>query len=196
MVSPSGMTPCAADWYDIRPDCEVSGCVKCRMPDDETLLYDTDAGGKLVLAGCSSTSDSGGTYTVKRGDTLYGISRTTGTSVRDLARLNNISPPYTIEVGQKLKLNGSSSTKTTKKKSSSTRTAAVTPSSAVPQSSAAGGTALLALADQRQSGPALIPPPMAAIKVLISPEPAASRCMPPGRARWSTSAISCAAMAI
>ncbi len=135
MVSPSGMTPCAADWYDIRPDCEVSGCVKCRMPDDETLLYDTDAGGKLVLAGCSSTSDSGGTYTVKRGDTLYGISRTTGTSVRDLARLNNISPPYTIEVGQKLKLNGSSSTKTTKKKSSSTRTAAVTPSSAVPQSS-------------------------------------------------------------
>ena len=150
MVSPSGMTPCAADWYDIRPDCEVSGCVKCRMPDDETLLYDTDAGGKLVLAGCSSTSDSGGTYTVKRGDTLYGISRTTGTSVRDLARLNNISPPYTIEVGQKLKLNGSSSTKTTKKKSSSTRTAAVTPSSAVPQSSAAGGTALLALADQRQ----------------------------------------------
>ncbi len=28
----------------------------------------------LVLAGCSSTSDSGGTYTVKRGDTLYGIS--------------------------------------------------------------------------------------------------------------------------
>ncbi len=110
----------------------------------------------LVLAGCSSTSDSGGTYTVKRGDTLYGISRTTGTSVRDLARLNNISPPYTIEVGQKLKLNGSSSTKTTKKKSSSTRTAAVTPSSAVPQSSpAAGGTALLALADQRQSGPAL-----------------------------------------
>ena len=102
----------------------------------------------LVLAGCSSTSDSGGTYTVKRGDTLYGISRTTGTSVRDLARLNNISPPYTIEVGQKLKLNGSSST------------------------------------------------PMAAIQVLISPEPAASRCMPPGRARWSTSAISCAAMAI
>ncbi len=48
MVSPSGMTPCAADWYDIRPDCEVSGCVKCRMPDDETLLYDTDAGGKAV----------------------------------------------------------------------------------------------------------------------------------------------------
>lgn len=91
----------------------------------------------LTLAGCSSTSDSGSTYTVKRGDTLYAISRSTGTSVRDLARLNNISPPYTIEVGQKLKLNGGSKAKssTAGKKSSSTRTAAVTPSSAVPQSS-------------------------------------------------------------
>lgn len=91
----------------------------------------------LTLAGCSSTSDSGSIYTVKRGDTLYAISRSTGTSVRDLARLNNISPPYTIEVGQKLKLNGGSKAKssTAGKKSSSTRTAAVTPSSAVPQSS-------------------------------------------------------------
>ncbi|STV86673.1 lipoprotein YgeR [Klebsiella michiganensis] len=62
----------------------------------------------LIVAGCSSSSDSGSTYTVKRGDTLYAISRSTGTSVRDLARLNNISPPYTIEVGQKLKLNSGS----------------------------------------------------------------------------------------
>lgn len=149
----------------------------------------------LVLAGCSSTSDSGGTYTVKRGDTLYGISRTTGTSVRDLARLNNISPPYTIEVGQKLKLNGSSSTKTTKKKSSSTRTAAVTPSSAVPQSSGRRWDSAAGAGRPAAKWSCLIPPPMAAIKALISPEPAASRCMPPGRARWSTSAISCAAMA-
>ena len=54
----------------------------------------------LVIAGCSSSSDSGSVYTVKRGDTLYRISRTTGTSIKDLARLNNISPPYTIEVAE------------------------------------------------------------------------------------------------
>ncbi len=96
----------------------------------------------LILAGCSSSSDSGSTYTVKRGDTLYAISRSTGTSVRDLARLNNISPPYTIEVGQKLKLNGDAKTSTTARKAttkssskSSTKTAAVRPSSSVPQSS-------------------------------------------------------------
>lgn len=94
--------------------------------------------GSLIVAGCSSSSDSGSTYTVKRGDTLYAISRSTGTSVRDLARLNNISPPYTIEVGQRLKLSGSTKTSPTTGKSttkSSTKTAAFRPSSSVPQSS-------------------------------------------------------------
>lgn len=69
----------------------------------------------LLLAGCSGSKSSdtgsytGSVYTVKRGDTLYRISRATGTSVKDLARLNNLSPPYTIEVGQKLKVSGGSS---------------------------------------------------------------------------------------
>lgn len=65
----------------------------------------------LLLAGCSSNSGSGtysgSVYTVKRGDTLYRISRATGTSVKELARLNGISPPYTIEVGQRIKVRGS-----------------------------------------------------------------------------------------
>lgn len=89
----------------------------------------------LVIAGCSSSSDSGSVYTVKRGDTLYRISRTTGTSIKDLARLNNISPPYTIEVGQRLKLNpaaGTSSSKSRSSAKSSTRTAASKPPAALP----------------------------------------------------------------
>jgi len=94
----------------------------------------------LLIAGCSGNkssdpgSYSGSVYTVKRGDTLYRISRMTGTSVKELARLNNISAPYTIEVGQRLKVNGSTKTASSSRKSSS-KTAAVTPSSAVPQSS-------------------------------------------------------------
>ncbi|KKY79785.1 MULTISPECIES: amidase activator ActS [unclassified Leclercia] len=93
----------------------------------------------LLLVGCSGSKSSGGSYsgavyTVKRGDTLYRISRMTGTSVKELARLNNISPPYTIEIGQKLNVNGSSAGS---KKSSgkSSRKTAVTPSYAVPTSS-------------------------------------------------------------
>ena len=97
----------------------------------------------LLLAGCSGSKSSdtgtysGSVYTVKRGDTLYRISRTTGTSVKELARLNGISPPYTIEVGQKLKLGGAKSSSITRKSTakSTTKTASVTPSSAVPKSS-------------------------------------------------------------
>ncbi len=94
----------------------------------------------LILSGCAGNSSnsegsySGSVYTVKRGDTLSRISRMTGTSVRDLARMNGISPPYTIEVGQKLKVS-SSSRSSGSKKSTATRTAKVTPSSAVPKSS-------------------------------------------------------------
>lgn len=89
----------------------------------------------LILVGCSSDSGDGSTYTVKRGDTLYRISRATGTSVSDLARLNNLSPPYTIEIGQRLKTNGSTGTSKSGKPKGSTSTAKVVPSSAVPQSS-------------------------------------------------------------
>ncbi|WP_432699826.1 amidase activator ActS [Kluyvera cryocrescens] len=93
----------------------------------------------LALSGCAGNSSksegsySGSVYTVKRGDTLSRISRMTGTSVRDLARMNGISPPYTIEIGQKLKVSGASKSSGSKK--SSSQTAKVTPSSAVPKSS-------------------------------------------------------------
>ena len=49
------------------------------------------------------------TYTVKPGDTLYGISNQFGVSVTELARLNNISGS-TIKVGQTLKIPSSSGT--------------------------------------------------------------------------------------
>ncbi|EBS7635042.1 peptidoglycan DD-metalloendopeptidase family protein [Salmonella enterica] len=91
----------------------------------------------LALSGCAGDSAegsySGSVYTVKRGDTLSRISRMTGTSVRDLARMNGISPPYTIEIGQKLKVSGGSSSSA--KKSTVSKTAKVVPSSAVPKSS-------------------------------------------------------------
>lgn len=44
------------------------------------------------------------TYTVKSGDTLYGIAQTYHTTVKAIATLNNLKPPYTIYKGQVLKL--------------------------------------------------------------------------------------------
>jgi LysM repeat protein len=44
------------------------------------------------------------TYTVQAGDTLYSIARRFGMKVEDLAALNGLSTPYTIQVGQTLKI--------------------------------------------------------------------------------------------
>lgn len=43
-------------------------------------------------------------YTVKKGDTLYAIGLEFGFDYKDIARWNNIQPPYVIKVGQALKL--------------------------------------------------------------------------------------------
>lgn len=44
------------------------------------------------------------TYTVKRGDTLYGIALDHGQDYRDIARWSNIADPNVIEVGQVLRV--------------------------------------------------------------------------------------------
>jgi len=58
-------------------------------------------------------------YTVMRGDTLYAIAFRLGIDFRELAKLNNIDPPYVIRVNQTLK------TKTNKSASSKKRTTKV-----------------------------------------------------------------------
>ena len=114
----------------------------------------------LLLAGCSGSKSSdtgtysGSVYTVKRGDTLYRISRTTGTSVKELARLNGISPPYTIEVGQKLKLGGAKSSSITRKstaKSTDQNRIGYTVISGTEIILAASRATLLVMANDRES---------------------------------------------
>ncbi|MGG1248461.1 N-acetylmuramoyl-L-alanine amidase [Bacillus spizizenii] len=77
-------------------------------------------GGKSS-ASSGGSSGSGTTYTVKKGDTLSGIAKAEGVSVANLQKWNNIKDPNKITVGQKLKLQGSSSSTskpTSSKKSS------------------------------------------------------------------------------
>lgn len=49
------------------------------------------------------------TYTVKRGDTLYAIAKANGTTVSELVKLNNITDPNYIVVGQQISLTSGSS---------------------------------------------------------------------------------------
>jgi LysM repeat protein len=60
--------------------------------------------GQELLIPAASSVDSTSTYVVQPGDTLYSIARRFGTSVDALATLNGIAPPYTIGVGQTLRV--------------------------------------------------------------------------------------------
>ena len=83
------------------------------------IIPDADIG---TAAALSSTKTAGNAapvgkiteYTVKKGDTLYGIARKNGMSVADLMAINNLDSSAVIKVGQKLKVNANSTeTKTT-----------------------------------------------------------------------------------
>ncbi|RKR04270.1 LysM domain-containing protein [Kushneria sinocarnis] len=77
----------------------------------------------LALAGCQSmngapevqeasfnqSSIAHGLYRVQRGDTIYSIAWRTGVDYHQLARLNDIQPPYNLTPGQTLRLNSGAS---------------------------------------------------------------------------------------
>lgn len=90
-------------------------------PSQATDVEDTDSqstiaagGGETRLASASSSKSSSGsagsgasatsTYTVKSGDTLWGIAKRYGTSVAKICSLNNLDREATLPLGKKLKL--------------------------------------------------------------------------------------------
>ncbi|EJM97670.1 peptidoglycan DD-metalloendopeptidase family protein [Herbaspirillum sp. YR522] len=56
----------------------------------------------IWLAGCASTADSDGYYTVQRGDTLYSIGRDFDQSPANLTAWNRLRNPNDLEVGQRI----------------------------------------------------------------------------------------------
>mgnify|MGYP001076111564 CR=1 FL=1 len=50
------------------------------------------------------TEITGNSYTVEAGDTLFAIAFYSGNDYRELAKLNNISPPYSLAIGQRIAL--------------------------------------------------------------------------------------------
>ena len=76
----------------IKPVQDISEAVTVAQTEDRTEAV-TD-----------SSTTSLGTYRVRKGDTLYSIAFLNGLDYRDVARANNISPPYTIYVGQNIVL--------------------------------------------------------------------------------------------
>lgn len=65
-------------------------------------------GQKLLVKDTSSSDDIGVYYTVKSGDTLYGIAKEYGLSVDELKKINNLKN-NTLSVNQKLLVSGTTS---------------------------------------------------------------------------------------
>ncbi|CAM3399739.1 peptidoglycan DD-metalloendopeptidase family protein [Pseudomonas plecoglossicida] len=95
----------------------------------------------LSISACSSQPPStgvsvnkvvSGVYKVKRGDTLYSIATRHGWDFKVLARYNNISPPYAVNVGQSIRFGpGTSTAKTASRSASSASRTATVPATKV-----------------------------------------------------------------
>jgi lipoprotein NlpD len=77
----------------------LAGCATDPAPVEERSLGAGDANDPV-----RSMPQLEGTYRVVRGDTLYAIAFKRGLDYRDVAGWNGIAPPYTILVGQTLRL--------------------------------------------------------------------------------------------
>ena len=73
----------------------------CASRTTQAPITDMSTGGGAVAPA------SGSTYVVRAGDTLYKIAQANGISVAELSRLNNLSDPSQLRVGQVLRMNGS-----------------------------------------------------------------------------------------
>lgn len=70
----------------------------------ERIELATHAGAKRIVK-VSTLGASASMVTVQPGDTLYGIGLKHSLTISEIASLNGMSDPYTVRVGQKLRVN-------------------------------------------------------------------------------------------
>ncbi|ANB18115.1 peptidoglycan DD-metalloendopeptidase family protein [Dokdonella koreensis] len=131
----------------------------------------------------------GATHRVARGDTLYGIAFRNGLDYRDLARWNGIDAPYTIRVGEQLRLTDPSRRAAT---AAPSRPPVPPPTAAkpAPVSPAAPAPAVVAAPAPPPSSspsaprPASPPPPASTPAATPPPAPAPVASAPAGAVAW------------
>jgi LysM repeat protein len=73
-------------------------------PGTKPLLAKAPSSGSIVPAQGGVAGNGVDNHVIRRGDTLYGISRRYGTSVNELCSLNGISPSAILKIGDVLKV--------------------------------------------------------------------------------------------
>ena len=121
-VTNSGMRSCGALLASVMVMAVLAGCASRST---QAPVSDMSSG-----SGSDSSSASGGVYVVKPGDTLYKISQMHNVDVATLSRINNISDPSSLRVGQTLKLGAGSVPATSSSSSSSSPAATPAPAPA------------------------------------------------------------------
>ena len=88
------------------PDATVGGEIVYYSPDAQGAAPDTDDVLRVPVYGGGALPRAETTVTVARGDTLYSLAKKYDTSVDELAKMNNLSAPFALSVGQKIKVPG------------------------------------------------------------------------------------------
>ncbi|MBV8622327.1 MAG: peptidoglycan DD-metalloendopeptidase family protein [Herbaspirillum sp.] len=113
----------------------------------------------LLLAGCASSADSEGYYTVKRGDTLYSIGRDFDQSPANLRSWNRLRNPDDLEVGQRILVRPPAGVVARTGAGQASRPAAAAQASAAAKPKARAATKPAAKAQDDDDAPAPAPTP-------------------------------------
>ena len=81
----------------------TSGIVNPNIETVVESVVDEDENVEVSSAGAIKLKSTG-TYTVQPNDTLFGIAVEVGSTTQEMAMLNDLEPPYSLSVGQELKL--------------------------------------------------------------------------------------------
>jgi murein DD-endopeptidase MepM/ murein hydrolase activator NlpD len=83
-----------------------SGFVRDLSKDSDEDIYPSRSDSTAVVGDESRQSvRNARVVTVRRGDTLFALAKGSGCSIDDIIKLNELKPPYSLAVGQKIKLN-------------------------------------------------------------------------------------------
>ena len=143
--------------------------------------YELTPGQELAIPSAGGASP-GGIYTVAAGDTLFHIARLHATTVSALAAANGLQPPYTLKIGQQIRLPGAAAME-----SASAGTAApdmtLPPAQPAPSLPVGGSSGITTESLAPPSGVSVAPAPgggqAAATATLPASAPSAVQALPP-----------------
>jgi lipoprotein NlpD len=155
-----------------------------------TVPVNAPVGSRVAVAQTQQASTAGsadeqkpGYYIVRRGDTLYSVAWQNGLNFRQLAEMNAIRSPYTIYVGQSLRIAPAAGIPPTPLTVPMPGPVTATPPRAVAAAASESG-AITSSGQKAQSASSKTPPPIPAVEQVPDSKPEAEPALPDVVSRW------------